>query len=98
MRVMLRELEEHTGKKPIIYTDITFHADVIEGTDEFDSYPFWIRSVAAPPRERYTNRPWSFWQYTTTGRVPGIKGDVDRNVFAGTDREWRQFLKANGTR
>jgi lysozyme len=97
MRVMLEELEQLTGKRPIIYTDITFHAEVIEGTDEFDKYPFWIRSVAAPPRERYTNRPWSFWQYTTTGRVPGIKGDVDRNVFAGSDKEWKQFLKANGT-
>jgi lysozyme len=98
MRVMLRELEELTGKKPIIYTDITFHAEVLEGTTEFNKYPFWIRSVAAPPRERYTNRPWSFWQYTTTGRIPGIKGGVDRNVFAGSEREWRDFLRANGTR
>jgi lysozyme len=98
MRVMLKELEDHTGKRPIIYTDITFHADVIEGSGEFDTYPFWVRSVASPPRERYTNRPWSFWQYTTTGRVPGVKGDVDRNVFAGTDREWKQFLRENGTR
>jgi lysozyme len=97
MRVMLEELEQLTGKRPIIYTDITFHADVIEGTSEFDKYPFWVRSVAAPPRERYTNRPWSFWQYTTTGRVPGIKGDVDRNVFAGSEKEWRSFLRRNGT-
>jgi lysozyme len=96
MRVMLEELERLSGKKPIIYTDITFHRDVIEGTTEFDRYPFWLRSVAAPPRERYTSRPWSFWQYTTTGRVPGIRGDVDRNVFAGSEREWKQFLKSIG--
>jgi lysozyme len=98
MRVMLEELEQLTGKRPIIYTDITFHKDVIEGTSEFDRYPFWLRSVAAPPRDRYTNRPWSFWQYTTTGRVPGVRGGVDRNVFAGTEAEWRKFLRANGTR
>jgi lysozyme len=98
MQVMLDELEAHTGKRPIIYTDITFHKDVIEGTDQFDKYPFWIRSVAAPPREKYADRPWTFWQYTTTGRVPGIRGDVDRNVFAGNDKEWRAFLKANGAR
>ncbi len=59
MRVMLKELEELTGKRPIIYTDITFHKDVIEGSTEFNRYPFWLRSVAAPPRERYTDRPWA---------------------------------------
>ncbi len=45
-RLMLRELERHTGKRPIIYTDITFHREVLEGMSEFDRYPFWLRSVA----------------------------------------------------
>jgi lysozyme len=79
IRLMLRELEEHTGQRPIIYTDITFHNEVLVG--EFNDYPFWLRSVAAKPEERYVgNRKWSYWQYTTTGRIPGIKGNVDRNV------------------
>jgi lysozyme len=92
IRLMLQELEQLTGKRPIIYTDITFHKDVFEGTTEFNHYPFWLRSVAAEPYERYVNRPWTFWQYTTTGRVPGIVGDVDRNVFYGTYHQWREFL------
>ncbi len=88
MRLMLRELEAHTGRKPIIYTDIPFHKDVIEGTTEFDEYPFWIRSTAARPEERYSNRRWEFWQFTTTGRVPGIRGDVDRNAFYGSEKDF----------
>jgi lysozyme len=88
MRLMLRELEAHTGRKPIIYTDIPFHKDVLEGTTEFNEYPFWIRSTAARPEERYTNRRWEFWQFTTTGRVPGIRGDVDRNAFYGSEKEF----------
>ncbi len=92
-RVMLRELEAHTGKIPIIYTDITFHKEVLEGEREFDRYPFWLRSVAARPEERYVNRPWAFWQYTTTGRIPGIRGDVDRNVFAGSEQEFAGWLR-----
>jgi lysozyme len=92
MRLMLAELERHTGKTPIIYTDITFHKDVIEGTTEFDRYPFWIRSTAARPEERYRDRPWEFWQYTTTGRVPGINGDVDRNAFFGSEQEFLGWL------
>ncbi len=93
MRVMLRELEAHTGRRPIIYTDIPFHRDVIEGTSEFEGYPFWIRSTAARPEERYVNRRWEFWQFTTTGRIPGIRGDVDRNAFYGTEQEFQAWAQ-----
>ena len=91
--ILLKALEAHTGKKPIIYTDIPFHADVMHG--HFKGYPYWLRSVAAEPHERYENRDWTFWQYTTTGKVPGIKGAVDRNAFGGTRKEWNAFLKEN---
>jgi hypothetical protein len=32
------------------------------------------------------------WQYTDMGRVPGIKGNVDRNAFAGTEEDWARFI------
>jgi lysozyme len=101
MREMLRAFEAHYGKKPVIYTDINFHEDVLEGTTEFDDYPFWIRSTAARPEARYHRRPWEFWQFTTTGRVPGIVGDVDRNAFFGTERQFRDWREGRydiGTR
>jgi lysozyme len=88
---LLDIMEQHTGKKPIIYTDINFHRDVLDG--EFNDYEFWLRSVAAEPRERFDHRSWTFWQYTATGRVPGIRGNVDRNVFRGSERQWRDWLK-----
>jgi lysozyme len=91
IREMLRGLQEHTGKKPIIYTDITFHEDVLEG--QFNDHPYWLRSTAAPLKHRYERDKWEFWQFTTTGRVPGITGDVDRNAFYGTEAEfaaWRE--------
>jgi lysozyme len=90
--VLLREMEAHTGKRPILYTDITFHKEILEG--EFNDYPYWIRSTAAEPHERYNNRRWTFWQFTTTGRVPGISGDVDRNTFYGTENQWRMFVQS----
>jgi lysozyme len=99
IQLMLTELEQLTGKKPVIYTDITFHKEVLEG--QFNDYPYWIRSTAALPEARYTERPWSFWQFTTTGRVPGIKGDVDRNAFFGNEGEfvgWRTGEYDIGTR
>jgi len=55
---------------------------------------FWLRSVAAHPDEIYDDREWHFWQYTGTGRVPGITGDTDINVFVGNTKQWNEWLKA----
>ena len=74
----------------MIYTDIPFHEEVLEG--QLTDYAFWIRSTANEPAMRYRNRDWAFWQFTTTGRVPGIPGNVDRNSFYGGEREWQQFI------
>lgn len=95
IRVMLKAMEAHTGKQPIIYTDPKFHREVLEG--EFDGHHFWLRSVAARPEETYEARNWLFWQFTTTGRVPGVAGPVDRNSFNGTRGDWEQVLKQQGT-
>ena len=89
---MLSMMEQHTGKRPVIYTDITFHRDVLEG--ELSGYDFWLRSVAAQPEARFRGRPWTFWQYTATGRVPGIEGEVDRNVFSGSERQWKRWMQS----
>ncbi|PZU87587.1 MAG: glycoside hydrolase [Chelatococcus sp.] len=93
MRLMLAALHEHTGKKPIIYTDINFHEDVLEGA--FNEHPYWLRSTAAPLRHRYNRDKWEFWQFTTTGRVPGITGDVDRNAFFGSEREFEAWRRGH---
>lgn len=90
IKIILEVMETHTGKRPIIYTDVAFHREVLEG--ELKGYNFWLRSVAAEPHEIYRNRPWLFWQFTTTGYVPGIDVPVDRNVFNGSPAEWRKVL------
>jgi len=90
IRLMLAEMEAHTGKMPIIYTDMTFHKDILEG--EYFDNAFWLRSTAAEPHHRYRNRMWTFWQWTQTGTMPGIKVEVDRNVFYGGESEWVRFL------
>ncbi|MGF7055460.1 lysozyme [Bosea sp. OAE752] len=91
IQLMLTELEQLTGKKPVIYTDITFHKEVLEG--QFNDYPYWIRSTAAKPETRYQNRPWAIWQFTTTAKVPGIRGDVDRNAFFGNEGQFIGWLQ-----
>ena len=55
---------------------------------------FWLRSVAAHPKDVYPGQRWSFWQYTGTGKIPGIKGETDINVFAGSPAKWRKWVEA----
>ena len=91
IRHFLAEIEAHYGKRAIIYTDITFHKDVLAG--ELPNHPYWLRSIKRHPTERFGRR-WHFWQYTAAGRVPGIKGDVDRNAFAGSAADWKRVIEA----
>jgi lysozyme len=91
IKVMLKAMEAHSGKRPIIYTDPKFHREVLEG--EFTDHDFWLRSVAAKPEAKYQARDWAFWQFTTTGRVQGVAGPVDRNSFNGTRADWKRALK-----
>jgi lysozyme len=90
VRVMLDAMERHTGKVPIIYTDMNFYRDVLAG-EQFDS-SFWLRSTAAEPHMKYGDQPWMMWQWTQTGTMSGIKTEVDRNAFYGSETEWVQFL------
>ena len=91
IKIMLKAMEAHSGKRPIIYTDPKFYREVLEG--EFISHDFWLRSVAARPEAKYPARNWAFWQFTTTGRVHGVAGPVDRNSFNGTRADWKRVLK-----
>ena len=91
MLTFLRIVEKHYGKRPVIYTSVDFHRERLVGA--LKEYPFWLRSVAAPPRKVYKGRNWLFWQWTGTGKVKGIKGKVDRNKFSGTASEFDAWWK-----
>jgi lysozyme len=90
VQVMLAAMEAHTGKMPIIYTDMNFFNDNLRG--EAIPHALWLRSTAAEPHERYGRTDWTFWQYTQTGVVPGINHEVDRNAFYGSQADWVNFL------
>jgi len=93
MKIMLAAMEHAYGKKPVIYTSIDFHHDVMEG--EFPDYTVWVRSVKCHPSLKYGTRHWNFWQHTAEGHVAGIHGYVDRNAFNGTIKEWQAWLANN---
>src|SRR5699024_2905878 len=91
MKIFLDIVERHYGKRPIIYTSIDFFDD--NKLADFRGYPYWLRSVAGHPTERYGEHPFTFWQYTGTGIIPGIRGNADINVFNGDMKAWQRWLR-----
>jgi lysozyme len=90
MSVWLAKVERHYGKRPIIYVTPDFYAENIDGY--FQSYEFFLRAVADHPSNVYPKRKWAFWQYSGTGNIPGIKGNADMNVFAGSPAAFRKWV------
>lgn len=81
---------QHYGQRPIIYTTVDFWEE--NQLWRLGGYDFWLRSVAGHPRDTYEGHHWTFWQYTGTGRVPGVDGDVDLNAFEGGEGTWQAWL------
>ncbi|MCC3244547.1 glycoside hydrolase family 25 protein [Methylocystis sp. WRRC1] len=91
MRAMLEQMERHYGKRPIIYSSVDFYQAILH-SDALSEYPIWVRSTKYHPKVRYGDRKWTFWQYRSDGRVPGIPGAVDQNTFNGSYDQWRSWL------
>jgi lysozyme len=91
MKMMLEEMERYFGKKPIIYTSVDFYQAILSD-GAFSDYMMWVRSTKYYPSVKYGARPWTIWQYQADGHIPGIRGEVDRNVFYGTKQQWGEFL------
>ncbi len=90
MRIWLDMVERTYGQRPIIYTTPEFYKDA--GLSAMRGEEFWLRATARTPGEVYPGQPWRFWQYTATGILPGTPGDVDINVFNGTQADWNRWL------
>ena len=86
--MMAQRVETKAGCKPVIYASATYEANLIATMDRDQSY--WVRSLSWPPS--FQNRNWLFWQYTATGKLNGIKADVDLNVFRGTRQQLTNYL------
>jgi lysozyme len=78
LRVFLDAVAKRWGTAPILYVTPDSHERVAAG--RFGDHPVWIRSVVdAPAADAYGG--WLIWQFSETGRIPGIQGPVDLNML-----------------
>lgn len=68
---------ESAGYQPMIYFNSHVSRDLLD-LEELARYPFWLAQYKS--QMDYPHQV-DFWQYTETGTVPGIKGDVDINLM-----------------
>ena len=79
--IWLEAVEKATLMRPIIYTYPGFWDNL--GTKRFADYPLWIAhyTTAEEPWVPGGWKTWTFWQYSDTGAVSGVSGNVDTNIF-----------------
>lgn len=67
---------ENAGRKAGVYASKSWYGTKVD-ENQFNNYCIWVAqyNTTCTYKGRY-----SIWQYTSTGRVPGIKGNVDLNI------------------
>lgn len=77
----LDELTSLTRREAVIYSDLS-NARNIFSRALAEKYPLWAAQYGADePSANGKWREWVGFQYTDEGRVGGIYGNVDRNIF-----------------
>ena len=88
----LREAERLVGARPAVYTSVSFWRHSLGNTTAFarGGYALWLArwtGASRPdlPASGWSGAGWTFWQWTSCGRVPGMRGCVDLDRFRGDD-------------
>lgn len=90
VRQWLQTVERKTGKRPILYINQMFiNKYMQDATDIKQHYNVWIARYG----EYKPDVKLVYWQLTPDGRVDGITGPVDINVFNGYQGQWNEFLR-----
>lgn len=84
----LHIVEDKYHAKPIIYTYYKFKEKYLSAP-VFDDYPYWIAHYYVD-KVQYQGK-WKFWQHTDAGKLPGIKGYVDFNIYNGSFYDLRKL-------
>ena len=94
VQTWLSVVEQGLGRRPMIYTAPSYwNANL---TSAFGDYPLWVAEYGvSSPRAVNGWDNWTFWQYSSTGKVNGVNGSVDLDDFNGTSESLAAFINAS---
>ena len=93
VEAFLGEVYARTGVRGIIYVSPAFWSNKLNNTPALANEGYrvlWIAhwttaSQPTVPAANWGGNGWTFWQYTSSGSVPGIGGNVDLDRYRFTD-------------
>lgn len=90
IRSFLYTIERQVGTKPVLYVSQMFINRYLgQAPDLKHNYRIWIARYG----EYKPDVKLFVWQLSPNGRVRGIQGEVDINVFNGYAKQFQEFLK-----
>lgn len=86
----LKIVERQTGRRPLLYISQSFvNRYMDDAPEELKEYSVWIaRYGEFKPYVKLL-----LWQLSPDGRVDGIHGEVDINVFNGSKSEFKRWIE-----
>lgn len=88
LKVLEKELYEHFGIHPVIYTNKDCYKLYIK--DNFPDNLIWMCDLHNEPSDDVKN--WRIWQFSHKGELPGVDGDVDLNYYRYSFQEFKELL------
>ncbi len=93
LEAYVAKIHTHYGRYPIVYLTHEVYDRFFVLSDSksvLRSCPIWIRDIYHEPTLS-DKKKWAYWQFANRGRLRGIKGYVDINVFNGTKAEFEKL-------
>ena len=104
VRAWLNRVTSRLGVRPMIYGSQHMFEELLGNTTWFadNGFPLWFAWPRKDlpnvlPANDWQGQGWTFWQWTWTGNVAGIDGDVDRDRFAGPDLRTAMIASLSAT-
>ncbi len=94
-------VEKELGRKPMIYTNHQTWQTSFCDHPYFLDHPLWLAQYKSQPKEPKLPpgwKQWLFWQYSETGKVPGISGAVDQSYFNGSAEDLKALFATSATK
>ena len=90
IRIFMQIVERRTGMRPILYVSQMFvNRHMANASDIKQKYNVWIARYS----QYKPDVKLAYWQLCPDGRVDGITGEVDINVFNGYQDQFTEFVK-----
>ena len=94
--VWMKEVEAQVHTRPVLYVSQSFVNDYLPLAPRKlqEEYQVWVARYGA--YKPYVHL--LYWQLSPDGRVTGIQGHVDINVYNGTKEHFRDYVRQNAVR